>query len=472
MHRSHKRMMTAAAALLSLGLAPALIQPASAATTGYWRGEVDTDAGSGLNTPNDVAGNAFTATAATIDTDPADLPFSRVPRTGAFDTGTINGSANINGTVTAYAALDSGSFTFETMARTGEGTYTLASRTDGSTSGFDISATTGTLNVTYYVDNGAGGSEVHTVALGNLNNNWSHVAFTYDAATGTASTYINGRLQHATTSTAGRALVWTGAGDLKIGTDMDGGGAYSANAKGIMDEVRTSDTALASYQFLAAPAVAVDFGDVNQSVQAYHKAFAEGSGGDINFTGPATMSYDTPVANGGNLTVTIATDNSATHSLDFRDRGAVTYTDPDLGSIGSLLQDQVKNQNGDLILTLTGLAAGQYEMTSWHHDQSGGATNNILNILVSDAVGLGRDVADGLVVSGGSTPALATHATYSIFSNGVDPITITFHNADTNGDLETPLNGFQIQAIPAPAALPAGLALLGLAGLRRRRRIS
>jgi len=60
--------------------------------------------------------------------------------------------------------------------------------------------------------------------------------------------------------------------------------------------------------------------------------------------------------------------------------------------------------------------------------------------------------------------------TYAVFE-GLQGTDFTFEFLHgSNGDGRARINGFQIAAVPTPAALPAGLALLGLTAMRRKRR--
>lgn len=454
---------THAASMASLCLALGLgVGPAQADTTGYWRAETDLNAGAGLEIPNEVAGNNLIASSAGIDTNPAHLPAGRIPRTGAPNTGTLDGGANINGSVAAYAALNSDSITVEVYNRTLEGGGLLVSRTNNVDAGFSIGDFTG-YDLTYYV--GAGTA----VTLSNVydpNSNWNHLVWTYDATEGVGRVYVDGSLKATqAAATPGEALNWTGAGNLSIGFDMDGGTLSSGSVNGIIDELRISNTALQSYQWLAAPALAVDFGGgktspTDQDVQTYFFGFTEYTANAGGINGPLSRVVDTPVGVGGNVTVSIDSEASL-FNVDPRNRGDAS------GSLGNLIEDHFKSQSNGMELTLDGLKAGIYELTTWHHDGGGGATGNLIDIFVTDALGALRQVVDGLVTTGGLAPSNIASATYTIYSDGINPITILFDDA-TASDHETALNGFQLLVIPEPATMSM-LALGGLMLIRRRR---
>ena len=448
---------------LMLGM---IVAPAAADTTGYWRGESDANGGAGLEILNEVAGNSLTAPSASIDTNPANLPVGRIPRTGAVNTGSIDGDANISGTISEYAALNSDSITVEVFSRTLEGGGSLLSRTNNTDAGFSITDFSG-YDVKYYV---GAGTEVTINNVVNPNADWNYLAWTYDATEGVGRVYVDGQLAGTqTTATPGEALNWTGAGDISVGFDMDGGSLSSTTNTGIIDELRISNTALETYQFLGAPALAVDFGGgkdltTDQDVQVYHYGFTEttdppNAGG---FNGPLSRVIDTPLGVGGDVTVSIDSEGSL-FNIDPRNRGDASF-----GTLGDLIEDQFKSQSNGVELTLDGLEAGIYKMTSWHHDGGFGAAGNLIDIRVTDALRTDELILSGLVTTGGLTPSTVANATYTIYSDGINPITILFDDANTNGDHETALNGFELFLIPEPASM-ATLAAGSLMLMRRRR---
>jgi concanavalin A-like lectin/glucanase superfamily protein len=239
--------------LLGLCLA-SLAAPASAATIGYWRMEADLDpSANGVRVANEVAGGSdLLSNEAFIDF--AANPNGTVPNTGSINLGSIGsrlqgGGNGINGTIASYSALDATSLTAEFWARTGEGQATLLQRSSGA-NGFTI-ANPNALSITYHVSNGAGGSVAITLNTGhNMDATWRHYAFTYDQATGVGSFYVDGAVVASSNGVDGRALYWGGASTLLVGQLMD----YASAFNGTMDEVRLSNVALPSTQFLGAVA--------------------------------------------------------------------------------------------------------------------------------------------------------------------------------------------------------------------------
>jgi Concanavalin A-like lectin/glucanases superfamily len=240
------------AALCTGLLAAALAAPAGAATIGYWRMEVDLDpSANGLRVANEVAGGSdLISNQAFVDL--AANPTGTVPNTGSINLGsvgsTLQGGANgINGSAAWYAALDVTDVTLEFWARTGESTATLFQRSSGANG--VIIDNPNALRIRYYVSNGAGGSIAVTLNSGhNMDATWHHYAFTYASATGVGTFYVDGVAVVSNDGPDGRALFWGGASPVQIGQLMD----YASAFNGTMDEVRVSNVALATTQFLGA----------------------------------------------------------------------------------------------------------------------------------------------------------------------------------------------------------------------------
>lgn len=237
---------------------------ADGAIVGYWRLNTDSDvSANGLNSPNEVIGSPLISASASI----SPVVFgATIPQTGEANTGSLNGNASINGSIAAYAALDSSSITVEFWARTQESGGTLISRTTGQTfatlpttlvDGLAID-TFNAVRVRYAVSDGAGGATIRSIVPAtavNLDSPWVHLAFTYDSASGIGSLYANGVAVGSDVGIAGRSLVWNAATPMYVGGDMDGGNVSASNTNGIFDELRISDEALAPSQFLNATAV-------------------------------------------------------------------------------------------------------------------------------------------------------------------------------------------------------------------------
>jgi hypothetical protein len=186
----------------------------------------------------------------------------------------------------------------------------------------------------------------------------------------------------------------------------------------------------------------LDFGPSTQRVETGFAKVGEAAP-DVNGTplAPTTVL----AASGDPFTVALS-------SVDWRDRGDTTSTAP----LARLAEDLVKNNAGNITLTLGDLPAGNYLATSYHLDP-GTDQCPAIEVYVTDVLGV--DVrqsvlgnADFIVPLGSITTqsVLQTSATFSFCSNGVDDVVIRFKG--TGNDLEVPLNGLTIQQVPEPSA--------------------
>lgn len=96
---------------------------------------------------------------------------------------------------------------------------------------FNFGMSGGNLNVTYTVDNGAGGST--TVSSGNIysipnDNTWRTYRFRYDPYSGIGEIWVNGVSQWTNDGPNDRVMTWTGATSLRIGDNMDASGSNRA----------------------------------------------------------------------------------------------------------------------------------------------------------------------------------------------------------------------------------------------------
>jgi hypothetical protein len=237
-------------AALVLAFAAMAAAPAGAAPIAYWRMETDLDpSANGLRIANGIAGGSDLVSA-TAFVDLAANPNGTVPATGSTNLGSLGstqqgGAAGINASAAWYAALDTASITLEFWARTGEAVATIFSRTSGA-NGIVIQ-NPNALSITYYVSNGAGGATAVTLSgLDNMDANWSHYAFTYDAATGVGLFYVDGAVVGSNDGPDNRGLVWGAPSAVQLGVLMD----YASAFNGTLDEVRVDDVALAPTQFL------------------------------------------------------------------------------------------------------------------------------------------------------------------------------------------------------------------------------
>jgi hypothetical protein len=249
------RRTVSIAALVLVGLTLGTIGSANAAIVGYWRMEVDNDAGTGVSVPNEVAGGSPFITGAATGQLSATSPSATVPQTGAANLSSIDSNGDLLGSIASYTALNTNSITIEFWARTGETTATIFNRFSA-TGGIQID-NANALRAQYRIDDGAGGNTLVTLtsspAIDLDATTWTHAAFTYDALTGVGSWYRNGVLVNSIDGPDNRNLVWVGTGNIAIGADMDA----TAVTGGILDELRISDVALPASQLLASTPTAV-----------------------------------------------------------------------------------------------------------------------------------------------------------------------------------------------------------------------
>jgi len=139
-------------------------------------------------------------------------------------------------------------------------------------------------------------------------------------------------------------------------------------------------------------------------------------------------------------------DGLSVGGLDWRDRGNSSGE-----KFTALGEDLFKNNAGMIRVTLGGLAAGSYEILSFHYDPLASQAENIA-ILVTDARGTAVDTGvtgnaaqAPIVNSANNTEAnMISHASiFSVESNGIDDVIIYF-DARLGLDTEVPLNGFKI----------------------------
>jgi hypothetical protein len=238
--------------LLTLALGLLAATPAGATTVAYWRMEADLDPSThGLRVANEVAGGSDLLSAEAF-VDLAANPGGTVPQTGSLNLGSIGASQQggpngINAAAAAYSVLDVMDITLEFWARTGENEAILFSRSSGA-NGVIIDSPN-TLRLRYYVSNGSGGATLVTLNnLTNMSSTWHHYAFTYLAATGVGTFYVDGVAVRTNNGPNNRALVWNSTAPVRLGVQMD----YASAFNGTMDEVRISDRVLAPTEFLSA----------------------------------------------------------------------------------------------------------------------------------------------------------------------------------------------------------------------------
>lgn len=235
---------------------------------------------------------------------------------------------------------------------------------------------------------------------------------------------------------------------------------YSDGVKPVVVRVakNTADVAvLSGFQVVPLDALRVDFAGTSATNDVQHGFVPFNRTVNQNTTGLQSETYATGLSDSGQVTVSI---RGADNVLSWRDRGDVL--NPDLGDVA---EDFVFDEQS-IDMALGGLRQGQFLMSAYFHDK--GFDHGSVDILVSDALGLNRLVAQDIVMpSGDSTPGTAS---FAFFSDGSTPVSFRFQEHDSASFVM--LTGFAVsEIVPEPASLTlAALALGGLGGYLRRRR--
>jgi len=191
-----------------------------------------------------------------------------------------------------------------------------------------------------------------------------------------------------------------------------------------------------------------------------------------------TTPYNTTLFDGTRALIDVTVEeigDTGNVGLEFRDRpgageGGVSGT-----GLDDLLGDLVATRGGLLRLTLSGLPDGAYRFTGYHNDaytlNEGFATGSLFDVLVDGAL---RDTVDASNETGPtSLEAIATSDFFFRAVAGQD-VVIDFQSTSAATTGFIPLSGFELTAVPEPAAL--GLLLVGALGLLpllcRRRRLA
>ncbi len=510
-----KLLLLASAALLTCATAT------QGSVVGLWRMETDTNAGGGYSVPNEVAGgNPLTGAAGSID---SAVPLNPIPQTGLANAGSLNGTADINGSVAWYGALDASSITLEYWARTNEGDARMILRRSGTT-GLKID-NPGNVQVQYST---ASGQVSFNTGLDH-DADWDHFAFTYDQNTGVGQAFVNGTQVAINDGPDGEALTWPAATALLVGNGMDGGPPFSTNSDGFFDELRISNTALGPAQFLnASPLLAkdsffttedgaggtyddgtrlyldADNGVVVQGTVGFSAAKAWSGGDTSNFT------MDNDAAGGGGLNHSLLLDEiggavevkakdprMVMRELDVSVLESTTYW-------MSALAYAEKHETGeDMSIGFSGSANNRDQGFSVGFEENGGSNNLVafaggssytlvedfalntsyLLVLKMDVDPLGNETLAGYYAAdGGSLIEAFSGLSLEAFTSTAD---VSYLQIIVNGNgvsddrewwfdeprLATTLAGLGV-LVPEPASLAVWglLAILGLARTRRRRR--
>ena len=131
---------------------------------------------------------------------------------------------------------------------------------------------------------------------------------------------------------------------------------------------------------------------------------------------------------------------------------------------GGDLGDGFVFRDGSLTLTLSNLAAGEYELLTFHHDSCCGQAN--VDVEVTDALGTEIKAFDVLAGVDAEAAAIAI-AEIDFVSDGVNDVILEFieSGAQPRPESVVVLNGFQLNQVTAAVPEPASIAIWSLLGL-------
>jgi len=220
--------------------------------------------------------------------------------------------------------------------------------------------------------------------------------------------------------------------------------------------------------------IMVDYGPGDQVVQSGWEGLSLGTAAHTDATAFGNVTHNVTQGPGG--------------SWQQRNRasgypgGAANYVHPEFGQIGPVLQDAMKCDNCDLDFHFSGLEAGPYELTTFHHSWFAVPNYNWAEF-------------DTLVDVGDGNGFTTVQSNLSVSHNNDDPITdpgiyvTSFTSPGPTSDItvrleairpprevtgethESPINGFVLSQVPEPGTGVLGcLGLLCLAAGRQLRR--
>jgi hypothetical protein len=173
----------------------------------------------------------------------------------------------------------------------------------------------------------------------------------------------------------------------------------------------------------------------------------------------------------GSIGVTVADPSPTSNGLYFVDEGTV------IGAYGELAEDFVIPSGLNLRVTLSGLAAGTYSMTTYHHIPSLSAQQSLTGITVDTGSGA-TTVAQNVPVYNGFSPTSIGSANFEFSADGTNNVVMTVRGRSFS-TVSGVLNGFELSsqdasAVPEPSSvvlMSVGALGLLLHQIRRRRNV-
>jgi hypothetical protein len=181
------------------------------------------------------------------------------------------------------------------------------------------------------------------------------------------------------------------------------------------------------------------------------------------FSPPITRTF-------GSIGVTVTVPGGS-NGLIFVDDGTVN------GTYGKLIEDYVIPSGLNLQVTLSGLAAGTYSMTTYHHIPTLSSQQSLTGITVDTGTG-STTVAQNVPVYNGFSPTSIGSANFEFSADGTNNVVMTVQGRSFT-TVSGVLNGFELSAqdasaVPEPSStLLMGFGVLGflLHRVRRRRNL-
>ncbi len=221
-----------------------------------------------------------------------------------------------------------------------------------------------------------------------------------------------------------------------FGTNPSGGlasGTFSFDANGIDDAtIRTISSTnghlINGFELTPnpQPGLSVDIGLNGQEVQSGFHSLQRGSSAGSD---DETQRFLSSWGNNGYLDVTL------TNANVFRDRGDVTH------SLGNLAEDFFARQD-DMTLTLPDLAAGQYSITTYHHDAT--VDHDVIGVLLTDANNVAADLGLTVDQTTGTSPVDIASLAFNFEADGANDVVIEFFEVNSLGTPSIVFNGFEL----------------------------
>lgn len=214
--------------------------------------------------------------------------------------------------------------------------------------------------------------------------------------------------------------------------------------------------ALTSSLMMAAPILSVDFGTTASTLET-----------DGPFVEQTNTNTEHNLGGGDTLRIQFTSGGVFTRGL-IADSGAFNY--------GDLYRDWYFDNNDSTTLEITGTVifpSTTYSIRFWNYDTD---TDTGMNRKTDYTGTVGTTGSGSIVWTAGAalTDNLQFSDTFDFTSDGTGKISIFIEDFVTSGPgtIAVRLPGLEISTapVPTPAALPAGLALIGLVAARRRRR--